>query len=60
LTKNTRMNNAIGIATAHLRVARPTDQIDAMVRFYRDGLGFQVQGSFKFTKRFIRIKILDR
>ena len=41
-----RMNNATGIATAHLRVARPTDQLDAVIRFYRDGLGFQVLGSF--------------
>jgi len=25
---------------AHLRVARPTDNLDAVVAFYRDGLGF--------------------
>lgn len=27
---------------AHLRVARPTDNIDALVPFYRDGLGFKI------------------
>lgn len=31
---------------SHLRVARPTDQLDAIVRFYRDGLGFAVVSSF--------------
>ena len=30
----------------HLRVARRTDNLDAVTRFYRDGLGFQVVGSF--------------
>ena len=30
----------------HLRVARPTDHMDEVVRFYRDGLGFHVIGSF--------------
>lgn len=31
---------------AHLRVARPTDDLPEIVRFYRDGLGFEVIGSF--------------
>jgi len=35
------------LARAHLRVARPTDNLDAVVRFYRDGLGFEVLSSFK-------------
>ena len=30
-----------------IRVARPTDQLDEVVRFYRDGLGFDVLGSFE-------------
>ncbi|MFC4173508.1 VOC family protein [Microvirga sp. GCM10011540] len=30
-----------------LRVARPTDRLDEVVRFYRDGLGFEVIGSFE-------------
>jgi catechol 2,3-dioxygenase-like lactoylglutathione lyase family enzyme len=31
---------------AHLRVARPTDDLDAVVKFYRDGLGFEVLYEF--------------
>jgi catechol 2,3-dioxygenase-like lactoylglutathione lyase family enzyme len=34
-------------ATAHLRVARPTDDLTAVVAFYRDALGFEVIGSFE-------------
>lgn len=30
-----------------LRVARPTDRLDEVVAFYRDGLGFEVIGSFR-------------
>jgi len=33
-------------ATAHLRVARPTDNLAAVVAFYRDGLGFEVLYEF--------------
>jgi catechol 2,3-dioxygenase-like lactoylglutathione lyase family enzyme len=29
-----------------LRVARPTDRLDEVVRFYRDGLGFEVIAAF--------------
>ncbi len=32
---------------AHLRIARPTDNLQEIVRFYRDGLGFEVIGSFE-------------
>jgi catechol 2,3-dioxygenase-like lactoylglutathione lyase family enzyme len=35
------------IAEAHLRVARPTDDLEAVLRFYRDGLGLSEIGSFK-------------
>jgi catechol 2,3-dioxygenase-like lactoylglutathione lyase family enzyme len=31
---------------AHLRVARPTNDLDAVTEFYRDGLGFEVIGGF--------------
>ncbi|MCO6451377.1 MAG: VOC family protein [Caldilineales bacterium] len=31
---------------AHMRVARPTDHMDEIKRFYVDGLGFEVIGSF--------------
>lgn len=32
---------------SHLRVARPTDNLPEIIKFYRDGLGFEVVGSFK-------------
>jgi catechol 2,3-dioxygenase-like lactoylglutathione lyase family enzyme len=35
------------LAKVHLRVARPTDDIPAVVRFYRDGLGFEVLFEFQ-------------
>ncbi len=40
------MSDPATLATPHLRVARPTDDLDAVVRFYRDGLGFEIIGSF--------------
>ena len=30
-----------------VRVARPTDQLDKVVRFYTDGLGFQILYRFE-------------
>ncbi len=35
------------LTRAHLRVARPTDDLDALVSLYRDGLGFEVMSRFK-------------
>jgi catechol 2,3-dioxygenase-like lactoylglutathione lyase family enzyme len=35
------------LGRAHLRVARPTDDLAAVVRFYRDGLGFAVLSEFR-------------
>jgi catechol 2,3-dioxygenase-like lactoylglutathione lyase family enzyme len=35
------------LRSAHLRVARPTDDLPAVVRFYRDGLGFEVLAEFR-------------
>jgi catechol 2,3-dioxygenase-like lactoylglutathione lyase family enzyme len=35
------------LARTHLRVARPSDDLDAVVRFYRDGLGFDVLYEFR-------------
>lgn len=32
---------------AHLRIARPTNDLRAIIRFYRDGLGFEVIDSFE-------------
>ena len=40
------MDSPPDLAAAHLRVARPTDDLDAVVRFYRDGLGFDVLYQF--------------
>lgn len=35
-----------GLRIAQVRIARPTRQLDAVTRFYRDGLGLAVIGSF--------------
>ena len=41
------MDEAVGsVATAHLRVARPTDNLTEVVQFYQDGLGFEVLYEF--------------
>ncbi len=34
------------IGNCHLRVARPSDSLEAVVKFYRDGLGFTVLYEF--------------
>ncbi len=39
-------NNPLSAARAHLRIARPTDSIPALLPFYVDGLGFEVKFSF--------------
>ncbi len=36
-----------GVSAAHLRVARATDDLPAVMGFYRDGLGFKVLYEFK-------------
>ncbi len=36
----------VDLPKAHLRVARPTDNLSAVVQFYRDGLGFEVLYEF--------------
>ncbi|KAK1761012.1 hypothetical protein QBC47DRAFT_291364 [Echria macrotheca] len=36
----------MSLASAHLRVARPTNSIDALLPFYCVGLGFEVAGRF--------------
>jgi len=41
------MGGLMGLAGAHLRVARPTDELDAVVRFYRDGVGLDVLAEFQ-------------
>ena len=37
---------AADLLRTHLRVARPTDDLAAVVRFYRDGLGLDVLSEF--------------
>ncbi len=32
---------------AQVRIRRPTDQLERVVRFYRDGLGLAVLGGFE-------------
>lgn len=34
-------------ATTKIRVARPTDQLAAVVRFYHEGLGFEILATFE-------------
>jgi catechol 2,3-dioxygenase-like lactoylglutathione lyase family enzyme len=41
------MDKSADLGKAHLRVARPTDDLTAVVKFYRDGLGFEVLYEFK-------------
>src|SRR3954463_10612868 len=41
------MNAPTDPGHTHLRVARPSDDLAAVVRFYRDGLGFEVLGEFQ-------------
>ncbi len=38
---------AADLGKAHLRVARPTDDLDAVVKFYQAGLGFAILDEFK-------------
>lgn len=45
--KEKPMEPPADLGRAHLRVARPTEDPDAVVRFYRDGLGFKVVGEFR-------------
>ncbi len=40
------MDEAPDLGKAHLRVARPTDDLAAVVKFYQDGLGFEVLYEF--------------
>jgi catechol 2,3-dioxygenase-like lactoylglutathione lyase family enzyme len=41
------VEKTIDLKHAHLRVARSTDDLAALVKFYRDGLGFEVVYEFK-------------
>ena len=41
------MKKSNGLSDAHLRVARPTSDLDALLKFYHVGLGFEVLYEFK-------------
>ena len=41
------MTDDVDLGLAHLRVARPTDDLEAVVRFYRDGLGLDLLYEFR-------------
>ena len=41
------MSGGADLGLAHLRVARPTDDLEAVVRFDRDGLGLDVLHEFR-------------
>jgi catechol 2,3-dioxygenase-like lactoylglutathione lyase family enzyme len=40
------VDEIVDLSKAHLRIARPTDDLAAVVAFYRDGLGFEVLSQF--------------
>src|SRR5262245_50772413 len=46
-TGGPRVDKSVNLGHAHLRIARPTDDLAAVVRFYRDGLGFAVLSEFR-------------
>lgn len=50
----------MALATAHVRVARPSDNIDALLPFYCDGLGFEVLLRFKEHEGFNGIMLGHR
>ena len=35
------------VSPTRIRIARPTDRLEAVVRFYRDGVGLPVASGFK-------------
>ena|SRR5687767_3502081 len=41
------MNDSYHLAKAHLRIARPTGDLAAVINFYRDGLGFELLCEFR-------------
>ncbi len=47
MTVENTIKRAHTFQAAAVRVARPTDRLEEVVRFYRDGLGLPVIGSFR-------------
>ena len=54
------MEKSVEISRAHLRVARPTDDLAALVKFYSDGLGFEVLYEFKDHNEFDGVMLGSR
>lgn len=50
----------MAVSMAHIRIARPTNDIDALLPFYRDGLGFEVIGGFEDHQGFDGIMLGHR
>ena len=44
----------------HLRIARPTDNLPAVIRFYCEGLGFDRVGSFEGHDGFDGVMLAHR
>jgi catechol-2,3-dioxygenase len=40
-------NWSLDLPISQVRVARPTDQLERIIEFYRDGIGLEVIGSFE-------------
>jgi catechol 2,3-dioxygenase-like lactoylglutathione lyase family enzyme len=47
----------MSLTNAHLRVARPTDNLVEIVKFYKDGLGFEVLYQFTDHDGFDRVML---
>jgi catechol 2,3-dioxygenase-like lactoylglutathione lyase family enzyme len=42
----------LSLPVVQVRIARPTNRLDEVIRFYRDGLGLEVIGSFEAHARY--------
>ncbi|KAK3986311.1 Glyoxalase/Bleomycin resistance protein/Dihydroxybiphenyl dioxygenase [Cladorrhinum sp. PSN332] len=49
----------MAVAGAHIRIARPTNDIEKLLSFYRDGLGFKILGSFTDHEGFDGVMLGD-
>ena len=58
--KGKLMEKTTDLSKAHLRVARPTDDLAAVLKFYRDGLGFEVLYEFNDHEGFDGVMLGER
>jgi len=47
------MDTPADLGRAQLRVVRPSDDLEPIVRFYRDGLGFEVSARLRMIGRLV-------